>query len=206
MTDKPGDSIEDFIGVFPALMSQEWCDKAIKLFDVRSAWSTSGGTYTRSDLNVQDENISMGVESQLDCYDSVNIGWDNAKFLIEEFNAAFWGHVYQEYKAKYPVLDRLAKHRMSSIKLQKTLPSQGYHIWHCETGDIDTGRRVMFVILYLNDVEEGGETEFLFQSKRIKPTRGTLVLAPSAYTHVHRGNPPLSGAKYILTTWLEFVE
>ena len=23
-------------------------------------------------------------------------------------------------------------------------------------------------------------------------------------THVHRGNPPLSGSKYIITGWLEF--
>lgn len=206
MTDKPGDSIEDFIGIFPNAMSQEWCDAAIKLFENRAMWSTSGGTYSRNHINVQDENISMGVESQLDCYDSVNIGWDNAKSLIDEFNQVFWGHAYQAYQERYPVLERLAKHRMSSIKLQKTLPSQGYHIWHCETGHLETGRRVLFLICYLNDVEDGGETEFLFQSKRIKPTRGTIIVAPTAFTHTHRGNPPLSGAKYILTTWLEFIE
>lgn len=59
-------------------------------------------------------------------------------------------------------------------------------------------------ILYLNDVEEGGETEFLYYGKRIKPTAGTLLLWPAGFTHVHRGNPPLSGEKYILTGWVEY--
>ena len=62
----------------------------------------------------------------------------------------------------------------------------------------------MAFILYLNDVDEGGETEFLYQSRRVKAKAGTVVLWPAAYTHVHRGNPPLSGSKYILTGWLEF--
>jgi hypothetical protein len=64
----------------------------------------------------------------------------------------------------------------------------------------------MLAILYLNDVDEGGETEFLYQSIRIKPKKGTLILCPGSFTHTHRGNPPLSGEKYIVTTWIELVE
>jgi hypothetical protein len=64
----------------------------------------------------------------------------------------------------------------------------------------------MFVILYLNTVENGGETEFLYQSKRISSLQGRLILSPTGYTHIHRGNPPLSGYKYILTTWIEYQE
>ena len=56
-------------------------------------------------------------------------------------------------------------------------------------------------MVYLNDVEEGGETEFLYQSLRIKPKANMAVLWPGSFTHIHRGNPPLSGDKYILTGW-----
>ena len=58
-------------------------------------------------------------------------------------------------------------------------------------------------MLYLNSVTEGGETEFLYQKRRIKPQQGRLVIFPAGFTHTHRGNPPLSGDKYILTSWVE---
>jgi len=57
----------------------------------------------------------------------------------------------------------------------------------------------------LNDVEEGGETEFLYLKKRFKPIRDRLLIFPAGFTHTHRGNPPLSGDKYILTGWVEFM-
>ena len=61
--------------------------------------------------------------------------------------------------------------------------------------------RAIAWMIYLNDVEEGGETEFLYQQKRFKPTGNTALLWPGSWTHIHRGNPPLSGDKYILTGW-----
>jgi hypothetical protein len=59
--------------------------------------------------------------------------------------------------------------------------------------------------MYLNDVEHGGETEFLYQKRRVSAKTGRVVIWPAGYTHVHRGNPPLSGEKYLLTGWLEFM-
>ena len=56
--------------------------------------------------------------------------------------------------------------------------------------------------VYLNDVEEGGETEFLHQSVRVKPKKGRIVIWPAAFPYVHRGNQPLSGEKYLLTSWI----
>jgi hypothetical protein len=57
----------------------------------------------------------------------------------------------------------------------------------------------------LNTVKEGGETEFLYYKKRINPIEGRLVIWPAGFTHTHRGNPPLSNDKYIITGWLEFM-
>jgi len=57
------------------------------------------------------------------------------------------------------------------------------------------------IITYLNDDFEGGETEFLYQGVRVKPEKGKTVIFPASYTHVHRGNPPIGGTKYIATTW-----
>jgi len=62
----------------------------------------------------------------------------------------------------------------------------------------------MAFMVYLNDIKEGGETEFLYQKCRFKPKRNTLLLWPSGFTHTHRGNPPISGDKYIITGWIEY--
>ena len=58
---------------------------------------------------------------------------------------------------------------------------------------------------YLNDVQEGGETEFLYQKTRFKPKRNMGLLWPGSFTHTHRGNPPLSETKYVLTGWITSV-
>ena len=84
----------------------------------------------------------------------------------------------------------------------------GYPHWHSEIYPrdprCDTLHRVLFTIYYLNDVKRGGETEFYSQERRISPRRGTLVIAPAGFTHAHRGNVPISGNKYILSSWILF--
>ena len=49
---------------------------------------------------------------------------------------------------------------------------------------------------------DGGETEFIYQQKRFKAEKGTVLIWPAGYTHMHRGNPPLSN-KYIATGWYQ---
>ena len=88
-----------------------------------------------------------------------------------------------------------------SILFQKTEPLEGYHIFHCENTSWAYRHRVLAWMIYLNDVEEGGETEFLYQQLKIKPRRNIAVIWPGSFTHLHRGNPPISGTKYILTGW-----
>jgi hypothetical protein len=36
----------------------------------------------------------------------------------------------------------------------------------------------------------------------IKP--GSVLIAPTAFTHTHRGNSPSGGDKYIATSWILF--
>tara|TARA_R110000744_G_scaffold273840_1_gene387054 strand:+ start:1464 stop:2063 length:600 start_codon:yes stop_codon:yes gene_type:complete len=86
-------------------------------------------------------------------------------------------------------------------KLQKTPISGGFHGWHCENAHIETLSRVLAWTIYLNDVDEGGETEFLYQSERVKAKKGKTTIFPSGFMHTHRGNPPISNEKYILTGW-----
>jgi hypothetical protein len=105
------------------------------------------------------------------------------------------------YFEHYPVLKN-GRYFHLNCKFQRTRPGEGYHDWHYENNG-DTAYRKIVTMLYLNDVDEGGETEFLYLHRRIKPRQGRLLVFPAGFTHTHRGNPPLSGDKYVLTSWLE---
>ena len=89
------------------------------------------------------------------------------------------------------------------MKIQKTEPAQGYHVWHSENTQKHHSSRLLTWILYLNTIEDGGESEWLYLSKRSKAQEGKLVLWPAGFTHTHRGNPPLKETKYIMTGWVE---
>lgn len=88
--------------------------------------------------------------------------------------------------------------------------SGGFRHWHSEhyphpsDPEQKSLHRVLFWLLYLNDVEEGGETEFHYQGISLKPRKGSLVLSPCGFTHTHRGNVPQSGDKYVLTSWVMY--
>jgi hypothetical protein len=99
--------------------------------------------------------------------------------------------------------------RPGAINLQKYLAGRGgYPHWHSEItprlGNPDTMHRVLLFTVYLNDVPEAGETEFVFQNRKIAPKTGSLLLAPAGFTHTHRGNTPVGGDKYIATSWILF--
>ena len=88
------------------------------------------------------------------------------------------------------------------FKVHKVKEKQGYHAWHYENNEYETRDRFLVFQTYLQAPSEGGETEFLFQSKRIVPVVGKTLIWPPGFTHKHRGNPPLKGEKIYLTGWL----
>jgi hypothetical protein len=192
---------ENFIGIYENAYSQDYCDAVIKYYEFADG---AGCTMSRqtdepnsSKLKKDDSVLFLNGElPPVELYTSMN--------LSKHFNDLFWGQHYKQYADKFSILVEMAKHTNPTIKIQKTLPGGGYHVWHTEVMSIDTSPRLLAWMVYLNDVKEGGETEFLYQSIRVKPKLGTLVIWPSGFTHTHRGNPPLSGNKYIMTGWIKF--
>ena len=113
-----------------------------------------------------------------------------------------------KYRAEYTSLDRcLDRFRVHSrIKIQMYPPTGGYFVWHCERTNPygNVGRRLLVFMTYLNDVDDGGETEFLYQNLKVKPEKGKTLIWPSEWTHTHRGLTSKSETKFIVTGWYEF--
>lgn len=193
--------IENFIGTFDNVFDEQYCKSIVDHFEKLNNFHK---VRKRADVTGQ-----PAIQQQTDVYhpllenDSSFISANEV--MLQEFNIKLQ-ECYQLYIKKYPVIETMGRHRLNlDVKIQKTIPGEGYHIWHCEHNGVAFGKRMFLVILYLNEVE-GGETEFLYQHKRVAPKTGRLMICPSGFTHTHRGNPPLSGLKYILNGWIEFIE
>lgn len=192
-------SINNHIGIFDNYFDKSYCNQLIKYFEMRQGYYQQ-----RNDVRYKDESLVFNHEFELEANASFNLDPIEAPKLFEKFQSIFWKECYETYLEAHPYSREIPKLLVSSLKIQKTDPSGGYHVFHFESGGILTSKRMMFVIMYLNDINDGGETEFLYQKQRVEAKAGRVVIAPAAYTHPHRGNPPLKESKYILTTWVEF--
>jgi hypothetical protein len=192
---------DDFIGIFDNAFPPELCDKFLNYYQ-----ELDNVGLARSRESNNPKALRHHVEDS--AFDLITGPFHNGEVSINyvnhDFVACFWAFCYPEYAKKYSIMKDLGEHQISDMKVQKTSPGQGYHVWHAEASNRQNCNRVFAFMLYLNDVEDGGETEFLYLKKRFKPQKNRLLMWPAGFTHTHRGNPPLSGDKYIITGWIEF--
>jgi hypothetical protein len=192
--------IEKFIGIYENAFAPEFCQSVIDYFENAAA---AGFAMTRqqSETGVpkyQKDSTDLYMHSE-QCVSLLG-----TRIISKQFKDAFHNVLYPQYINEFDTLRTCGFLHTNYIKVQKTTVGGGYHIWHHETDTRETSNRVLAWMIYLNDVKEGGETEFLYQNLRIRPTTGTFVMWPAGFTHTHRGNPPLSGEKYIMTGWVEY--
>jgi prolyl 4-hydroxylase len=113
----------------------------------------------------------------------------------------------EKYKEAYSVLDKsLASWNIiEKINIQKYKKNEGYFGWHTERSTISLCKRLLVFMTYLNDVTEGGETEWFYQKTKIKAEKGLTIIWPVEWTHLHRGCVSKTQEKYIITGWYSFV-
>jgi hypothetical protein len=191
----------DFIGIYEDAFSKEFCERSIKYFDnmQRTGFTTNRQSNDKVERFKRHDDMLFAHDYHV--LESIPL---DVSSMQREFNDNFWDNCYSRYSEEYSVLKKAAAHGSYAQKMQKTPIGGGYHDWHFESMNQQTSTRILTWILYLNDVEEGGETEFLYFPKRVKPKQGTVLICPAAFTHTHRGNPPISNTKYIITGWVEY--
>ena len=188
-------NITNFIGVYDNYITKEECNKAIKLYEDQNKFNNTVnriGGENSSILQKQDQQFFAAGGN-------LEVWWESLKPMMVNFDLA-WNHYLKNTGGDeaYGV-----PFHFTCLKIQKTLPTEGYHVWHIEHGKgFNNEPRAFVFSIYLNDVEEGGETEFLHFSKRVQPKQGRIVIWTAAIPYLHRGNPPLSSEKYILTSWM----
>lgn len=125
------------------------------------------------------------------------------KFLIETIQ-----HNINQYIEEHKFLKTLYAPWgiYEHFNLQKYLPGQAYHPEHMEHGkdDYDSTRLLAWMI-YLNDVEVGGETYWPQQNFKKSARVGDLCIWPAGWTHSHYGIVSKEQIKYVITGWCSFL-
>lgn len=206
---------KDFIGYYYNLYPNGYCQHLIDEFNKFEEFGV-GFNRQRSENAFRHEKDDYQVSISLRNHDMRVFEWTeiNDDGVERQFRKApsdlFFDGLqtcYDDYSRKYSVLIDNGKIRATVMKMQKTSPGGGYHLWHCEQAPGVHSSRVISYMVYLNSLEEGdgGETEFLYQRTRIKPEENLMLLWPAAYTHTHRGNPVLTEKyKYVVTGWFYY--
>ena len=191
--------IEDFIGIYEDALDINHCNSMINYFEELRDYNLviNQDQYTTNATTRKDESVFL-------MHPDV-ISLPKGSPIVHPFMESFW-NCYHHYCKEFEILQAAAKHGFYMLRIQRTDPGGGFHNWHFENTGNETSNRLVTFMLYLNDVDDGGETEFLYLHKRIRPKAGTMLMWPSTYSHTHRGNPPLSNTKYIITGWLTYFE
>jgi len=183
-----------FIGMYENVLSEDTCKNIINLFE--------------NDLSIKIDNNgdTQFLKDKMERYDYQKFYPSNKSNKIVALINDALDKCITLYAEEFWTVKQLYATSLV-VKLQKTPPRGGYHVWHCEQGSKKNVDRVLAWTIYLNDIPDGeGETEFLWQGLRVKPKAGTVSIFPAAFTHTHRGNPVYSCDKYIATGWYTLYE
>jgi hypothetical protein len=193
--EKKINNIDNFIGIYDNYVPKQICDEIINYFEHKKKF---GLFFDR--LNSE----KVGALEKKDAtvplnYNLVEEWFESFKPLFVNFDIALRHYVVHSGLEKTLNSDL----KYTTMRIQKTLPGEGYHLWHVEkSSGFDYINRILAFTIYINEVENGGETEYLYKSQSLKPVTGRVVIWPAGFPYVHRGNPPLKGEKYLITSWM----
>ena len=177
----------DFIYVERDALPKSFCNNVIEKFeqdDRKRQGQVGGGVCLEikrsSDLSISELDDWKSYDQAF--FKSLNGGLKKyIRFLPEEY-------------MKHRALSELGND--TGYQIQRTQPND-YYIWHHD----QTTTRLVTFIWYLNDIKDGGYTEFI-DGTRIQPEAGKLIIFPATWDFLHRGVSPKTETKYLCTGWV----
>ena len=177
--------------VYGNALSNDECKKLIYLFELYQ------DQHTKRDIGgyVKFTEINMNMSEK----------WDS----ITKHLLGVCGEYLSLYRKEFKIQDIQfpKKFGLEEIRIKRYYPNDydEFNI-HVDVDTIEGSKRMISYLFYLNDVEEGGETIFGINGEwRIQPKAGNLLMFPPLWTHPHQGKKPISGPKYIMTTYLNYI-
>ena len=181
--------LKDYIKVYDALFSDEFCDSVIEAFG-------------QSDRTVIDREkrpsfTEMNISQRYMAKDPLWIG------IQEKIQSVFIDCVQLYMQSLKVENDFPQKYAFEEYRV-KMYNNNGHDQFkdHVDVGDYNSARRFLVLFLYLNTVEVGGCTSFTRLNTTVSPMKGRVLLFPATWQYRHAGLPPESDKKYIVGSYL----
>jgi hypothetical protein len=113
--------------------------------------------------------------------------------------------IISEYQSQFFDLWRVPNLIDTGFRLQHYAKNYGYyreHIDGCIWGPVSSRTRIFGAVIYLNDIDSGGETHFPVQEQKVQAKAGRVALFPAAWTHPHAGMPAHSSDKWMISSFI----
>jgi len=187
-------TLRDYVIHFKNVMPRQMCADLIRIYD----------SISHNDPNyvVRKNNI----------YDFAEINMlDHVAFaeycrpmlaLMQAVNTEYTKRVSQNLQSRLQCFENFKDFETPRIKRYE--PNVGKFDWHLDCASLESSRRAIVLFWYLNDVIQGGETEFDLDGEviSIKPEAGSVVVFPPHWMFPHRGCTPISGPKYVISSYV----
>ncbi len=184
---------KDFVTLIENFLDQDLCDEIITKFNFSREVNIGKVVHPQAGHSQNTDKVSFDLTI------SHQGEWRDIYNCIHESVAK----ALAQYLPHFPSL-QLYPIEGSGFKIQKYLKHHGHFTWHYDGSSPQTYNRLFALIIYLNDVESGGETMFYYQQRKIIPVRGHGILFPTSWTHMHCGCIPESGDKYIISSFFQY--
>jgi prolyl 4-hydroxylase len=129
--------------------------------------------------------------------------WNLREFRFDSYMEELSGFV-NRYLEDTDILEHGGTFRLKDPpQMQWYKPGEGFYAYHIDGAHGHCDRALVFTT-YLNDVTDGGGTEFYHQNIIVSAQKGKTAIFPAGLTHLHRGVVSPTQNKYLLTGWLSW--
>ena len=174
--------LSDLIHVYPEAVSADNCNDIIEAVN---SIPNAGKLYDNDLYKFEQVNINQTIPE-----------------LANEFASVVAGYATNYFKTLG--VDRyIGLQSFEEVRVKKYIKGDGEFRPHIDVDNLDSAKRYLVAILYLND--NNGVTDFPALGLSVPPKAGTLVMFPPMWMFPHSGTRPTDRDKYIMMTSLTYV-
>ena len=189
--------LSDCIISYPDIVPEALCTKLIEFFE-------ESITFRVDDHRKQAQEMQLMGDPRPQAVAYKQLLHNLIYPLGEKYERELHALCHTDYMPADAPLTEIYTTGFRSLQIQKYTPEdKGYPAVHVESGSEHTAK-YLALIVFLNNVNKGGETVFPMCGTAITPETGKVVIWPTGLPFYHCGNKSGSD-KYILTSWFEFL-